>query len=294
MVRRTMTDDMTVARREPPDPSLPARLRAFHERLPLAGDPRNAVLALPDDRLLYLVAVLRDTPPPAPAMSPEAWQGFLDLLKPHGVSPLMAYRLRAWPEDCRPPKDVTAWLDRAVLAAAARAMRACRQIQAVVDALKADRAVESPTIVRCGSAPQLTRSVQTKRTALTKGWCHSRQDRKRSLQRHGPTQVAHPSPAAPQAVELGHGDAGILDKGPGCPLRDRVVVRHDKDVFATAQDDMAPSLPCHGETELPKDRDHLFAAGGWETVGGHTAISTRILPDRSAADRFAISPATSR
>ena len=25
----------------PPDPSLPARLREFHERLPLAGDPRD-------------------------------------------------------------------------------------------------------------------------------------------------------------------------------------------------------------------------------------------------------------
>ena len=55
----------------PPDPSLPALLRAFHERLPVPAGPRNAVLALPDDRLLYLVAILRDTPTPAPAMTPE-------------------------------------------------------------------------------------------------------------------------------------------------------------------------------------------------------------------------------
>ena len=89
----------------PPDPSLPARLREFHARLPLAGDPPNAVLALPDDRLLYLVAILRDTPQPAPALSPEEWQAFFDLLRPHGVYPLMAYRVRAWPEDCRPSAD---------------------------------------------------------------------------------------------------------------------------------------------------------------------------------------------
>ena len=38
---------------EPVDPSLPLRLREFHERLPLAGEPRNAVLALPDDQVLY-------------------------------------------------------------------------------------------------------------------------------------------------------------------------------------------------------------------------------------------------
>ena len=88
---------------EPVDPTLPARLREFHARLPLAGDPRNAVLSLPDDRQLYLAAILRDTPQPPPAMSPEEWQEFLDLLKPHGVYPLLAYSLRAWPAECRPP-----------------------------------------------------------------------------------------------------------------------------------------------------------------------------------------------
>lgn len=44
------------------DPSLPGRLREFHERLSLAGNPPNALLSLPDDRNLYLTAVLRDTP----------------------------------------------------------------------------------------------------------------------------------------------------------------------------------------------------------------------------------------
>ena len=92
---------------EPPDPSLPGRLREFHERLPLAGDPPNALLALPDDRLLYLVALLRDSPVPAPALTLEEWRAFRDALVPHGVFPLLAYRLRAWPEDCRPPKEVT-------------------------------------------------------------------------------------------------------------------------------------------------------------------------------------------
>ena len=43
----------------PPDPSLPAKLREFHQRLPLAGTPPNAPLSLPDDRLLYLAAPAR-------------------------------------------------------------------------------------------------------------------------------------------------------------------------------------------------------------------------------------------
>ena len=131
--RSTTVKAMTPA---PPDPSLPAKLREFHQRLPLAGDPPNALLSLPDDRILYLAAVLRDTPVPAPALSLDEWRAFRDLLKPHGVFPLLAYRLRAWPEDCRPPKEVTAWLDRVFLYAAARTMKAGRQIQEVVDALE--------------------------------------------------------------------------------------------------------------------------------------------------------------
>ena len=73
------------------------------------------MLSLPDDRLLYLVAILRDTPVPEPALSTEEWQGFLDLLRPHGVYPLLAYRLRAWPEDCRPPAEVMDYLNRLFL-----------------------------------------------------------------------------------------------------------------------------------------------------------------------------------
>ena len=88
--------------------------------MPLAGTPPNAPLSLPDDRILYLAAVLRDPP----ALSIEEWREFSDLLKPHGVCPLLAYWLRAWPEECLPPREVMAWLNRVFLSAAARSMRA--------------------------------------------------------------------------------------------------------------------------------------------------------------------------
>ncbi|HIH04547.1 MAG TPA: nucleotidyltransferase family protein [Methanoregulaceae archaeon] len=85
--------------------------------LPLAGGRPNALL--PADRLLSLAAVLRDTPRAAPALSLEAWREFLDLLRPHGVYALLAYRLGAWPEDCRPPAEVMDFLKRQHLVAAA-------------------------------------------------------------------------------------------------------------------------------------------------------------------------------
>ena len=132
----------------PLDPSLPARPREFHRQLLLAGTPPNALLSLPDERILYLAAILRDTLVPAPALLLEEWQEFLDNLQPHGVYPLMAYRLRAW------PAEVMAWLNRVFLFAAARAMRSGRQIQEVVDALEE---AKIPSVLLKG--PALARTV---------------------------------------------------------------------------------------------------------------------------------------
>ncbi len=56
-------------------------------------------------------------------MSLEAWRAFLGLLRPPGAHPLLAYRLGAWPADCRPLRDVTDHLDRLFPYAVARAMR---------------------------------------------------------------------------------------------------------------------------------------------------------------------------
>ena len=98
-------------------------------------------------------------------MPMEEWQGVLELLRPHGVYPLMAYRLRAWPEDCRPPKDVTTWLDRLFLFAAARSMRAGRQIQVVIDALEAagipSVLLKGPALARTGYISMLGSSTDS-------------------------------------------------------------------------------------------------------------------------------------
>ena len=124
-----MTMATIQANRQTPDPSLPARLREFHAELPLAGDSPNALLALPDDRVLYLAAGLRDSPQQPPPLSLEEWREFLGLLRPHGVHALLAYRLSAWPEDCRPPVEVVDFLRRQNLIAAARSLRAGRACQ---------------------------------------------------------------------------------------------------------------------------------------------------------------------
>ncbi|MCX6689175.1 MAG: nucleotidyltransferase family protein [Methanoregula sp.] len=52
------------------------------------------------------------------------------------IFPIIAFHLRTWPEDCQPPPEIMAYLNRVLLYAAARNLLAGRQIQAVTDALK--------------------------------------------------------------------------------------------------------------------------------------------------------------
>jgi hypothetical protein len=129
-------------------------LRTFHKELPLAGDPPNALLTLSDDLLSYLIAAIRNTPRSPPDLSLDDWHNFLTLLEPHGIFPLIAFHVRTWPEECRPPQEIMKDLDRLFVLGAARNLRAGRQIQLVTDALKD---ANIPVILLKG--PALARTV---------------------------------------------------------------------------------------------------------------------------------------
>ena len=115
---------------------LPETLRRIHKNLPLAGDPANDLLSSPDDLLIYLVSLVRNTPFNPPHRSPDEWQAFLSLLRPHWIYPLIASHLRSWPEECQPPQEIREYLERIALTATARTLLAGQQIQAVTRAMK--------------------------------------------------------------------------------------------------------------------------------------------------------------
>lgn len=134
--------------------SLPRMLREFHKQLPLAGDPGNALLALPDAHLLYLVSLIRNTPTAPPQLSRNDWDAFISLLRPHWVYSLIAYNLHTWPEKCLPPQEIMEELTRISLTASARTLLAGQQIRAVTRAM-AEAGV--PAILLKG--PALARTV---------------------------------------------------------------------------------------------------------------------------------------
>ena len=134
--------------------SLPEDLRNFHKHLPLAGDPPNALLSLPDDLLIYLIAAIRNTPRSPPDLSVEEWHNFFDLLRPHWIVPLLAFHLRTWTEEFRPPQKIMEYLDGIFLAASARNLLVGRQIQSITTALEE---ADIPVILMKGHA--LARTV---------------------------------------------------------------------------------------------------------------------------------------
>lgn len=111
-------------------------VREIHTKIPLEGEPPNAILSLSDDLLCYLIAAIRNIPRTPPDLSIRDWQAFLTLLQSHGITPIITYHVRTWPEECRPPHEIMERLHRIFLFAAANTLRAGRQIQEITNAME--------------------------------------------------------------------------------------------------------------------------------------------------------------
>jgi hypothetical protein len=108
----------------------------LHSTIPLAGDPPNALLAIPDDLLAYLICAVRNTPAVPPDCAMEEWRALLTVLRPHGIFPLLASHLKTWDEPCRPPEEIMTFLSRVLLEGCVRNLRLGRQVRTITTALE--------------------------------------------------------------------------------------------------------------------------------------------------------------
>ena len=92
-------------------------LRAFHQDIPIGGNPENALLSLPDPLLLYLLGIMRNIPCSAPECSDEEWNLFLHHLRSQNFTPFTAYTLQKWPEPCKPPDGFLSHVNKDFLVA---------------------------------------------------------------------------------------------------------------------------------------------------------------------------------
>ncbi|HUT38323.1 MAG TPA: nucleotidyltransferase family protein [Methanoregula sp.] len=117
-------------------PSLLPTLRQWHAVHPLAGNPPNALLSVPDDLLRYVIGAVRNIPCSPPVCSPETWDQCISSLHSHRIIPLMASHVLSWPEECRPPEKILSFFEHSLLSGAARNLLMAQQIDKVLTAFQ--------------------------------------------------------------------------------------------------------------------------------------------------------------
>ena len=94
------------------------KLKHLHSEYTLAGEPRNALLDQSEPLLLYLLSILRDEIPTLPNATLNEWNQFLQHLAPHGIAPLLYWKISHLPEDLQPPAEIKEKLQRKKVIAA--------------------------------------------------------------------------------------------------------------------------------------------------------------------------------
>ncbi len=84
------------------------QVKYLHKDLTLAGEPKNSILNISDELLLYLVLLLRDDIPEKPSCSDHDWFELIDALSAHGIIPLLYFKAGRLPPELKPPEKVLA------------------------------------------------------------------------------------------------------------------------------------------------------------------------------------------
>jgi signal peptidase len=114
---------------------LAEKIRNLHQELTLCGDPRNALLDLPNEFLKYIFSLLRNEPINPPKASMKQWSELFDLLKSHWILPLFYKQLGSWPLKFRPPKEIVHQMRISFLISRARALQMEKQLSKIINAL---------------------------------------------------------------------------------------------------------------------------------------------------------------
>lgn len=113
-------------------------IRSIHAGFKLCGEPRNAILNVSDDLLLYLISLLRGETPQCPGSLMAEWRGLLSNLAPHWIQPLIYWQIMRLPPGSRPPAEIIDALRLKYLLSRARALIVAGQIRELSRALNGD------------------------------------------------------------------------------------------------------------------------------------------------------------
>jgi signal peptidase len=129
------------------------KIRNLHQELTLCGDPRNALLDLPDEFLTYTSSLLKNEPINPPKASVKQWSELFDLLKSHWILPLFYKQIGSWPLKFCPPKEIVHQMRISFLASRAHTLQMEKQLSEIINAFQKD---EVRILVLKGPALALT------------------------------------------------------------------------------------------------------------------------------------------
>jgi hypothetical protein len=112
--------------------ALVEEIRNVHTELTLCGEPRNALLRLPNDLLSYISSLLRDESPRLPNVSMNQWSDLLSHLIQHGILPLLYWKICSMLQEFRPPEDIISQLKKAFLLNSMSYLQIKRQLGEIV------------------------------------------------------------------------------------------------------------------------------------------------------------------
>lgn len=81
-------------------------IRQIHELLSLCGEPKNSLLAVRKDLLLYVISLLKNETPQSPDSTLADWYNLITILNYHNLIPLIYYQILQIPLELKPPKEI--------------------------------------------------------------------------------------------------------------------------------------------------------------------------------------------
>jgi len=116
------------------NPILLEKIRNMHAELTLCGEPRNALLGLPDDFLTYILSILRKESSTPPEATVNQWSKVLSLLKSHWILPLLYWQIGTLQPELRPPEDVLLKMRKSFLVSRVRCFHMEKQLSKIIKA----------------------------------------------------------------------------------------------------------------------------------------------------------------
>jgi len=107
-------------------------LEDIHSERLLCGNPRNAILRIPEELLVYIVSILKNHGPECPRSPRGEWMNLISILKPHSAMPILYGLIGRLPAMCHPPDFVMDCMRKAFLYSRVRSIKTELQLGGIL------------------------------------------------------------------------------------------------------------------------------------------------------------------